>query len=112
MARIRTIHVLTDGTGAFSQDIAYRGQLIAVQVATGDLSTPDLDITDEPSGTNLLSVNAIAEDTTYYPMVASSDITDGTAGDGWQAPAVFGRLTVAVTGGGNAKSGTIKLLLV
>lgn len=109
--RMRTIRVVTSAGGAFSAEIAHRGKLEAVQVEIGDLSTPDLAISDEPFGTNLLTVAGIADDAVYYPQVATTDPSDGTTGDDFTSPGVFGRLAIAITGGGATKSGYIRLLL-
>lgn len=111
-ATIRTVHVTTDASGDFTESVGVRGQLVAVWVDTGDLSTPDLDITDEPTGTSLLHSAAMAGDAIYYPQVASTDITDGTAGDGFVSPAVFGHLKVVIAGGGDTNTGTIKLMVI
>jgi hypothetical protein len=108
---MRTVNVKSASDGTYSTDIAHRGKLEAVKVEIGDLSTPDLEITDEPTGTNLLTVAAIAGDAIYYPQVATTDPADGTAGDDFTSPGVFGKLHIAISGAGNAKSGVIRLLL-
>ena len=105
---IRTVNVMTDADGDFETTVAYRGQLVAVKVELGDLSTPDLDIDD--GDRSLLSVNAIAADAVYHPTTPDTDPTDGTAGTSFVSPAVFGGLTVTVAGGGATKTGKIKLL--
>lgn len=107
---IRTVNVMTDGAGAFSTDVSYRGQLIAVKVELGDLSTPDIALSDSTDDRNLLTVAGIAADAVYHLQAATADPADGTAGDSFVAPAVFGGVTVAVTGGGATKVGKIKLL--
>jgi hypothetical protein len=109
-ARIITVAVKTDAAGDFEREVAIRGQLVAVKVEKGDLSTPDLEITDEPTGTNLLTVAAIAASAIYYPQVATNDPADGTAGDAFVSPVVFGKAKVVVSGAGDTKSGTIRLV--
>lgn len=105
---IRTVNVMTSAGGAFEQTVAYRGQLIAVKVEVGDLDTPDIAISDDDR--NLLTVAALAADAIYHLQAATADPADGTAGDSFVAPAVFGGVTVSVTGGGATKTGKVKLL--
>lgn len=109
----KTFYVTTAADGSWTGAYAVRGQLIGVAVEVGDLSTPDIDVTDETFDTpiSLLSVNGIAADAVYYPQVTSTDPSDGTAGDTFFAPGIFGRVQVAVSGAGDTKHGLIHLLI-
>lgn len=90
------------------------GRLVAVDVDLGDLSTPDIDVTDEPAGTSLLSVNGVAADTRYHLATKMQDSTGGDAdsdgGDVFTAPTVLGQVKVVIAGGGANKTGTVRLL--
>lgn len=109
----RAVPLLTDGSGVASATVRAGGcRLLGVSLELGTLDTPNVAITDEPNGTELLSLAAAAADGVFQPMVAASDPADGTALTGaFAAPAVFGRIEVAVTGGGASKTGEITLLL-
>lgn len=106
--------VTTDGAGAAVATAPLVGRLVAVDVTLGTLDTPDIDVTDEPAGTSLLSVNGVAADTRYHLATKMQDSTGGDAssdgGDVFTAPTVLGQVKVVIAGGGATKSGVIKLL--
>jgi len=106
----RTVAIKTDGAGAAEVEVAFRGALRAVRVELGTLSTPDFVIKDQPADVNLLTVAGVASDTTYYPQVATNDPADGTAGDAFTSPVVFGKIVITVAGGGASKSGYVRLI--
>lgn len=108
MQSIRYLRLTTNSSGAITKSVGVRGQLVAVKFDAGDLSTPDLDITDEPDGTNLLSINSAAT-AIYYLQAQTADPADGTAGDTYVSPVVFGHVEVAITGGGDTKTGYVWL---
>lgn len=107
----------TDGAGAFSVAVAnITGRVAAVAVALGTLSTPDIAVTDTITGDPILTAAGIAADTRYQPKVVASDPADGTALDtagdvAYEAPAVIRGVSIAVTGGGDTKTGTLYLVL-
>ena len=106
----------TNGSGAFSQTFTAPGLVRAVGIVIGDLSTPDVAITDAATGDNILTVAGVAADTRYQPKVIATDPADGgaldTAGDvAYESPACLGSMTVAVTGAGITKTGTLYLLM-
>lgn len=109
----RVVPLVTNASGVASATVRAGGcRLVAVKVEVGTLDTPNIDITDEPSGTVLLSLAAQASDGVYQPMFAASDPADGSALAGaFAEPAVFGRFEIAVTGGGDTLTGEITLLL-
>lgn len=114
--RKKTISIDTDGTGAYSTTFYATGILYAVALDLGDLSTPDLDITDTwGDNTVLLSVNGVAADTIWHLGTKVQDSTGGDAdndgGDLYTAPAVFERLLIEVTGGGASKHGSLVLMM-
>lgn len=107
---IKTVVVETDADGAFTYERRLAGIVKAVAVDVGTLTTPDIDITDGVWGTVILSVNALAADAVYQPVVAAVG-TDGVAiADVYASPAIFGNLKIVVTGGGASFTGTIRLL--
>jgi len=109
MQSIRYARLTTSAGGAVTKTFGVRGQLVAVKIDTGDLSTPDFAITDEPDGTNLLTLTGLASDGLYYLQAQTADPADGTAGDTYVSPVVFGHVQIAVTGAGNTKTGEVWL---
>jgi len=108
----RRVAIVTDGTGVASATVRAGGlKLLAIEVELGTLSTPDIAITDEPSTRELLSVAGLAADAHYTCGVQLQD-TDGTNLTGaFGVPIVTGRIEIAVTGGGAAKSGNVTLVM-
>lgn len=109
----KTVFIRTAADGSYSWQRLFRGTIAAIEFQIGDLSTPDIDVTDETYAQTFLSVNGVAADTTYYPNTFR-EAADGTsaalAGTGVKvgAPAVcMGELKVAITGGGDTKSGKV-----
>ncbi len=73
---IKSVPIVTDGAGAASATVRGAGMIIRrIDLELGTLSTPDVDITDEPTGTSVLSVDAVAADATYYPTIRGQDTT-------------------------------------
>ena len=116
MSNVRTVTIRTAADGTFTHTRALRGIIRAIEVQIGDLSTPDIDVTDDTYSQSFLSVNGVAADTTYYPstfLMAAVGTTAALVGTAMKAagPAVcMGLLKVAVTGGGDTKTGHIKFL--
>jgi hypothetical protein len=107
---IRRIAVTTAADGTFSRTVNLFGTLHAVRVEKGDLSTPDITITDEVRSVDLLTVTGLAADA-FYQLSAQLQGDDGSDLTGaFGPPAVLGLMTVAVAGGGDTKSGTITCL--
>jgi hypothetical protein len=91
---VKTIKVVTAVDGSFTWELPFKGTVRAVEVDTGDLSTPDIAITDGIYGTSVYTATGLASD-----AVAAMEVK------------VMGTLKVAVTGGGDTKSGRINLLV-
>jgi hypothetical protein len=108
----QSVPLTTDSGGAASRDVRMGScQLLAVKVEVGDLSTPDITLTDEPSGNELLAVTGVASDT-VYTLAAAVQGSDGDDVSGAYAPPmVLGRIHVAVAGGGNTKTGRLVLVV-
>lgn len=108
---IRRIAVTTDASGDFTASYHLYGTLHGVNVELGDLSTPDITISDDVRAVEVLAVTGLAADE-FYQLSAQMQGDDGADLTGaFGAPAIMGSLLVEVAGGGNAKSGTISLLI-
>ena len=113
---VKTVNIRTAADGSYSWERLFRGTIRAIEFQIGDLSTPDIDITDETYTLTLLSVNGVAASTVYYPstFLEAADGTTaalvGTAMKGATAAPVMGVLKVAITGGGDTKSGKVIIL--
>jgi hypothetical protein len=107
MMGIRRIAVTTDSAGDFTRTVHLYGTLVAVRIQVGDLSTPDVTITDDLREVDVLTVTGVAADT-FYQLSAQLQGDDGADLTGAFGPvAIWGSLTVTVAGGGDTKSGTI-----
>jgi hypothetical protein len=111
MAFLKRINVLTDPSGDFTYENVFRGRIEAVVIQVGDLSTPDIAISDGVYNLSVLNLTGVAADARYQPAVAVQDDTGADITGAYAAPAIFGTLKVVVAGGGNAKSGTIDLMV-
>lgn len=115
MSNRKTIFVRTDGAGAFSWERNFQHVILGIEVQLGDLSTPDIDITDDTYSATFLSVNGLAADAAYFPGAnltnsAGTALQAGTSIDS-NGPAVcMGVLKVVVSGGGDTKKGKIVVL--
>jgi len=114
MSNRKTIFVRTDGSGAFSWERNFQHVILGIEVLVGDLSTPDIDITDDTYSQTLVSVNGLASDAVYFPGAyltdsAGAPLEDNSTQMATQA-VCMGVLKVAVTGGGDTKKGRIIIL--
>jgi hypothetical protein len=91
----RTVLIRTDNAGAFTYERPFFGSVRAIYTDPGDLETPDILVTDESAGTTLRTLTGLAAEDFWQP---TSPVV------------VFGLLKVAVTGGGDTKSGRIRFL--
>lgn len=107
----------TDGSGNFSVNLSnLTGRVAAIAVDIGDLSTPDIAVTDLVTGDAILSVAGVAADTRYQPKIIASDPADGsaldTAGDvAFTEPVLIRGAGIAVSGAGAARTGVLYLVL-
>lgn len=112
---VRSISIRTDASGAYTYTRAFKGVIHGIEVLVGDLSTPDVDITDDDYSLTFLSVNGVAADTIYFPSEflqdnAGTDVEVTTSTKAATAAICMGTLKVAVTGGGDTKRGRINIL--
>ena len=113
---VRTIAIRTAADGTFTYERSFRGEIRALELQIGDLSTPDIDVTDDTYSKTLLSVNGVAADTVWLPsdFLQAADATTaalvGTAMKGATSAVVMGVLKVAITGGGDTKRGRLIVL--
>ena len=109
-AKVKKLAITTDGsTGAADGTVDIYGEILGVWVDKDDLSTPDVDLSDTVTGELFLTVNGVASDTMYHPKVlattnaaAALTVTGNT-----YVNYFIGNCTIAITGAGNTKSGSI-----
>ena len=113
---VKVVNIRTAADGSFSWEREFQGTIRAIEFLIGDLSTPDIDVTDETYSQTFLSVNGVAANTTYYPntfLTAADGTTAALIGTGMKgaAPATcMGVLKVAISGGGDTKRGRVNIL--
>lgn len=116
---VKTIFIRTASDGSFTFTRDFKGVIHAIELIKGDLSTPDIDVTDDKYSKSFLSVDGVAADAVYYPsspqMAAAGtalDVSDESGVVvGSYGPAIcMGTLKVVVTGAGDTKKGTLKIL--
>jgi hypothetical protein len=119
----KRIPLRTSSEGTVSVDVRITGPLVAVDLQLGTLSTPDIEITDEPAGITLLDVAGVDADARWQlgRLLQGSDgedltveVHDGDDGtsevSAYAPPVVIGRVHIAVTGGGASKGGLLTLV--
>lgn len=113
---VKQIGILTDTNGDFVKDVKLQGKVLAVALVIGDLSTPDVTLTDTLTGEAIFAKTGIAATDTWQPrrLLQSAAGVDLAAAAGPPAianeygPTVcLGQLHVVVAGGGSIKSGTL-----
>ena len=112
----KSVFIRTAADGSFTWERAFKGTIRALELQIGDLSTPDIDVTDDTYTLSFLSVNGVAADTVYFPsefLMAADGTTAALVGTGMKGAAAatcMGVLKVAVTGGGDTKRGRLNIL--
>lgn len=108
----KIVTLTTDASGDASTTISVRGAAVVrcIDFDIGDLSTPDIDITDEPSGTVLLSADAVSASARYVPTILGTDNAGANVAGAGMAFPIMGGLQVVIAGGGDTKTGTFTLL--
>lgn len=116
---VKTISIRTDSNGDFVYDKPFNGRIYGVRLEKGDLSTPDLDITDSVHSLTFLSVDGISDADSVWHLGQGLVGSAGTAIDAlstgdtvgvYSEPIIMGNLTVTVSGGGDAKHGTLRVM--
>lgn len=113
---VKQISVRTAADGSFTWERSFKHRILGIELILGDLSTPDIDVTDDDYSLTFLSVNGVAADTVWFPsefLMAADGTTAalvGTAMKGAAAAVCLGTLKVAITGGGDTKRGTVNIL--
>lgn len=116
---VKQINVRTNGSGAYTYTRDFKGVIHGISIEIGDLSTPDVDVTDSKYSKTFLSVDGVAADTSYVPSRslesaagAALDVSDesGVAVGSFGPAVCMGTLSVAVTGGGASKKGKIYIV--
>jgi len=106
---VKTITVTTSAAGAYAGDARLSGQVLAVHVDLGSLDTPDITLTDLDSGDSVLTAAGVAASKVYLPRRVVQLGTDGTDLAPIDAPFVGKTLHVVIAGGGNKKTGTLRV---
>lgn len=113
---VRQIGIVTDTNGDFVTDVKVQGEVLAIALVIGDLSTPDITITDLLTAESVFVKTGIAASDTWHPrrLVQSAAGVDLAAAAGPPAIAneygpvvVFRDAHVVVAGAGSIKSGTL-----
>ncbi len=108
----KTVPINTNASGDATATVRAGGcRLHAIDVALGDLDTPDITITEEPQGTSILGLTGLAVSGRYLPVVVGQDDAGADVSGSAVAPVILTRIQVVVAGGGNKKSGELTLLL-
>lgn len=113
---VRRVRITTDGDGAATEDVRVPGEILGIFVDIGDLSTPDVLITDVLSGKTILTLTGLNASTAYRPnalaqTTAGADIA-AAAGppvvNNHYLPVIcYGAARIALSGAGTTKTGTV-----
>jgi len=113
---VKQVSIRTAADGSYTYTRAFKGTIRAIEILIGDLSTPDIAITDDTYATNILTLTGISASGVHRPsaFLEAADGTTaalvGTAMKGATAISIMGVLKIAVTGAGDTKRGTINIL--
>ncbi len=109
---VQSVPILTNGSGVDASTIRAGGAVIRrIVIEVGTLSTPDIAITDEPSGVSILAVAGLTDDASYVPLqVGQDDAGADISGSAVPVP-VIERIQIATSGGGATKAGRVLFLL-
>lgn len=113
---VKTIFIKTSAGGAYTYERNFKAAIRAIELEIGDLSTPDIAVSDDTYSKSILSVAGVAASTRYVPsafLEAADGTTAALVGTGMKGagPAIcMGVLKVAVTGGGANKRGRLNIL--
>lgn len=108
---IQDVPITTLADGSDLSTVRAGGLILrGIRIEVGTLSTPDIAITEEPGAIPILAVAGLAADASYVPLVPGHD-EDGAeiAGSAVAIP-VYGRLEIATSGGGDTKTGLVRLM--
>lgn len=113
---VRRVPITTAADGSASKTVRCPGEIEGILVVLGDLSTPDIAISDHLSAKSVLSVSGLAATTAYRPRALAQTTAGANIAAAAGPPVVnnvyapvvcYGELDIAITGGGDTKSGTI-----
>lgn len=113
---VKQVNIVTDTNGDFTIPVRIQGEVLAVALVIGTLSTPDVTITDTLTAEAIFAKTGIAATDSWQPrrLAVSSAGVDLAAAAGppvlndQYVPTVcLGTATVLVAGGGSVKSGTL-----
>lgn len=113
---VKQIGIVTDTNGDFTTTVKIQGAVVAIALDIGDLSTPDVTVTDALTSEAVFAKTAIATSDTWHPrrLLQSSAGVDLAAAAGppvlndqYGPVVVFRNASIVVAGGGSIKSGTL-----
>lgn len=113
---VKQIGIVTDTNGDFVTDVHIQGEVLAVALVIGDLSTPDVTITDLLTSEAVFAKTGISASDTWHPrrLLQSAAGVDLAAAAGppvianeYGPVVVFNHAHVVVAGAGSIKSGTL-----
>lgn len=107
----RTCLIRTASDGTYEWNATVYGALKGITIDLGTLETPNIVITDEAAGVTLLTRTALAASAYVQPGAAMLDNAGVAIEGAYGSPVVHGSLRVAVTGGGDTKTGRVRFLL-
>lgn len=110
MASAHIVPVTTAADGTAQVDVRIYGVIEAIAFRLGSLVSPHFTITDQLSGGAILAVTDVLADVRYQPRVPVQDATGNAIANAYDKPSVTGTCRVAVTNGGNKKSGAVIIL--
>jgi hypothetical protein len=105
---IKRIALSPNAAGDYAVDQRVSGQIIAIFVDLGTLSTPDVTVTDLTTGDVILTAAGIAADKVFMPRRLVQGAADGADIVAmYDAPVVLNTAHVVVAGAGNKTSGDL-----
>lgn len=109
--RIYTVSLTTPGGNGedVSKTFDIYGEILGIWLDIGNLSSPDIDISDTVTGEKCLTVDAVGSDTMWHPKILCTTNAAGalTATGNTLQNYYIGKCTVAITGAGEEKTGVI-----
>jgi hypothetical protein len=112
---VKQISIRTAANGSYTYERAFEGVVYGIELQIGTLSTPDIDVSDGVYLQSLLSVNGVAADTMWQPgrnlqNAAGTALQAGSSINSDAPSAIMGTLKVEITGAGDTKRGTVRIL--
>lgn len=111
---VKTVLIEADGSGDFSYDRPFTGQILGIKVSQGTLgSSFDVSVTDVDQEADLLAVTGLSGDSWYQPLVigCNDDGSPVSSLGGHVPPVIIGRLGITVANADADGKGFIRFVL-